>query len=223
MRIGILGTGMVGEAIGSKLVKAGHEVKMGSRSTKNDKAAAWAAKNGSNASHGTFADAASFGEILFNCTAGTGALEALKLATEENLAGKVVVDISNPLDFSKGMPPSLFVSNTDSLGEQLQRAFPKTKVVKALNTLNCYLMTEPSLLPGNHNLFMCGNDGAAKSTVAGFLVKNFGWKHEQIIDLGDVTSARATESLLPIWLRLWTKFQNPNFNFHIVVGPPPKG
>ncbi len=137
MKIGVLGTGMVGEAIGTKLIQLGHEVKMGSRTANNEKAAAWVKQNGEKATQGTFADAAAFGEMLFNCTSGGASLEALKMAGAENLNGKVLIDIANPLDFSRGMPPSLLVCNTDSLGEQIQRAFPEAKVVKSLNTMNC--------------------------------------------------------------------------------------
>ena len=146
MKIGILGTGVVGEAIGSKLVQLGYEVKMGSRSANHEKAVAWAGKNGQHASQGTFADAAAFGTIIFNCTAGIASLKALTLAGANNLKGKVLIDVANPLDFSRGMPPTLTVCNTDSLGEQIQRAFPETKVVKTLNTLNCNLMVNPALL-----------------------------------------------------------------------------
>ncbi len=128
MKIGILGTGIVGNTIGTKLVQLGHDVMMGSRSKTNEKAGAWVKASGPKASQGTFADAAKFGEILFNCTNGMASLEVLKLAGAESTKGKILIDISNPLDFSKGMPPTLSVSNTDSLGEQIQRAFPEAKV-----------------------------------------------------------------------------------------------
>jgi len=138
----------------------------------------------------------------------------LKSAGEANLAGKVLVDVSNPLDFSKGMPPTLSVSNTDSLGEQIQRAYPKTHVVKTLNTLNAKLMVEPkSLAGGEHDLFLSGNDAGAKGQVRE-LLQTFGWK--TIHDLGDISTARGTEMLLPIWLRLWGALGNADFNFKIV-------
>ena len=214
MKIGILGTGMVGSTVATKLVKLGHEVKMGSRTIDNMKGAEWVKANGAKASQGTFADSAAFGEILFNCTHGMASLDALKLAGAGNLKGKILVDISNALDFSKGMPPSLAVCNTDSLGEQIQRAFPDVKVVKALNTVNCSLMVNPSLVKGDHDLFICGNDAGAKATIVDILKNWFGWK--SVIDLGDITSARATEMLLPIWVRLMGLYQSPNFNFKIV-------
>jgi 8-hydroxy-5-deazaflavin:NADPH oxidoreductase len=216
MNIAILGTGMVGDAIGTKLIQLGHKVKMGSRASTNEKASAWAKKNGSNALHGTFNEAASFGEIVFNCTHGMASIEALKLAGSNNLKNKVLIDIANPLDFSKGMPPSLNVCNTDSLGEQIQREFPEAKVVKTLNTMNCMLMVNPSLVAnGNHDIFVSGNDTEAKATVTKILLEWFGWK--SVIDLGDISSARATEMLLPVWIRLMGKYQSPNFNFKIIL------
>ncbi len=214
MKIGILGTGMVGSAIGTKLVSLGHDVKMGSRTNNNAKGAEWVKANGSKASQGTFADTAAFGEMLFNCTHGMASLDALKQAGAQNLKGKILVDVANSLDFSKGMPPSLAVCNTDSLGEQIQRAFPDAKVVKALNTVNCSLMVNPSAVKGDHDLFICGNDAQAKTKVVDILKNWFGWK--SVIDLGDITGARATEMLLPIWVRLMGLYQSPNFNFKIV-------
>ncbi len=212
MKIGILGTGIAGQTLGSKLVQLGHEVKMGSRTQNNENAVQWAKQNGSRASQGTFADAATFGEVVFNCTAGMASLAALKSAGSQNLRGKVLIDVANPLDFSKGMPPTLSVCNTDSLGEQIQKAFPETKVVKTLNTMNCMVMVNPSLVPGDHNVFVSGNDPQAKVKVKEILV-SFGWK--SIIDLGDITAARGTEMILPIWLRLMGTYQSPNFNFRI--------
>jgi 8-hydroxy-5-deazaflavin:NADPH oxidoreductase len=220
MKIAVLGTGIVGNTIGTKLIQLGHQVKMGSRAAKNEKAIAWVKAAGSNASEGSFADAAAFGEIIFNCTLGQASLDALKAAGEENLSGKVLIDISNPLDFSKGMPPSLSIVNTDSLGESIQRAFPKAKIVKALNTMTCYLMVNPSLVPGDHTVFVSGNDEDAKNKTKELLLA-FGWAQKNILDMGDITTARGTEQLLPIWIRLWGKLQNPMFNFHINIGPAP--
>jgi 8-hydroxy-5-deazaflavin:NADPH oxidoreductase len=214
MKIAVLGSGMVGQTIGSKLVELGHEVKMGSRTPTNEKVAEWVAKAGTGASQGTFADAAKFGEIVFNCTGGMVALDALRMAGAQNLAGKILIDISNPLDFSKGFPPTLSVCNDDSVGEQIQREFPDTKVVKTLNTVNAMLMVNPSLVPGEHDLFMSGNDADAKAMVQKILVAWFGWKI--VIDLGDITTARGAEQLLPIWVRLMGLFKSPQFNFHIV-------
>lgn len=219
MKIAVLGTGMVGETIGSKLVALGHEVKMGSRSPDNPKARAWVAKAGGGASQGTFEDAARFGEILFNCTAGTASIEALEAAGRQNLAGKLLIDLANPLDFSAGMPPSLSIVNTDSLGEQIQRVFPETRVVKTLNTVNATVMVNPGSVPGDHDLFVSGNDDAAKAQAIDILTGWFGWKRENVIDLGDISTARGTEMLLPLWLRLMFAFGGPQFNFHVVRGP----
>lgn len=215
MKIGVLGTGMVGKAIASKLVALGHDVKMGSRSATNENATAWAKDAGDKASHGTFADAAAFGELVFNCTSGTGALDAVRAAGADNLANKILIDISNPLDFEKGMPPSLFSGNTDSLGENIQAELPKTQVVKALNTVNANIMVDPARVAGgDHDLFISGNDADAKGTVARFLKEEFGWKN--VIDLGDITTARGTESYLPLWLRLWGALGTADFNVKVV-------
>lgn len=214
MKIAILGTGTVGETLGDKLVALGHEVRMGSRTANNEKAAAWVAKAGARASQGTFADAAAFAEVVFNCTAGTASLEAVKSAGAQALNGKVLVDVSNPLDFSKGFPPTLSVSNTDSLGEQLQRAFPDVKVVKALNTVAATVMVNPAMLSAPTDILISGNDTGAKKQVTQILTEGFGWK--RVVDLGDITAARGMEMILPLWLRLYQTLGTPNFNFQIV-------
>lgn len=195
-----------------------HEVTMGSRSADNPDAAEWAAEMGSGASHGTFADAAAAGELLFNCTAGTGSIDALHSAGAERLAGKVVVDVANPLDFSKGMPPSLWVCNTDSLGEQIQRAFPDSLVVKTLNTMHCEVMVDPARVPGDHMVFVSGNDQGAKTQVK-HLLGTFGWGDGQIIDLGDITTSRGPEMYLPLWLELYGALGSGAFNINVVRSP----
>jgi predicted dinucleotide-binding enzyme len=212
MRIGVLGTGAVGEAIATKLLTLGHEVRMGARSATSEKAAAWAAGAGERASHGTFAEAADFGEMVFNCTSGVASLAALAQAGAAQLDGKILVDVANPLDFSRGMPPSLTVCNTDSLGERIQRAYPAARVVKALNTTNAAVMVNPSRVPGEHDLFLCGNDADAKARVTE-LLRSFGWR--TVHDLGDITGARGMEMILPLWLRLMGTFGTPAFNFHV--------
>jgi predicted dinucleotide-binding enzyme len=152
---------------------------------------------------------------LFNATNGGGSLEALALAGEMNLNGKVLIDVANPLDFSRGMPPTLFVCNTDSLGEQIQRAFPEVKVVKSLNTVTASLMVNPrQLADGDHHIFVCGNDTEAKRQVVELLTSWFGWKH--IIDLGDISTARGTEMYLPFWLRLWGALGTGLLNVNVV-------
>ena len=216
MKIAVFGTGNVGDTIGSKLVELGHPVMMGSRTNDNEKAKAFVAKHNGKASAGTFADAAAFGEIVFNCTAGMGSFEALKLAGEKNLDGKVIVDLANSLDFSKGMPPSLAIVNTNSLGEEIQRTFPKTLVVKALNTMWCGLMVNPAMINGgDHNTFICGNEATAKEKVKE-LLKSFGWLEKNILDLGDITKARGTEMYLPLWLSIYGATNNGAFNIRIV-------
>jgi len=222
MKIGIIGSGVVGQTIGGKLVERGEDVVLGTRSpgSLNDKRGFgqslddWLKATGSRARLGTFADAATHGEIVINATSGTVSLEALRLAGEQNLRGKILIDISNPLDFSKGRPPTLTVCNTDSVGEQIQRAFPDAKVVKTLNTTNVNIMVDPGQVAGgNHDLFVSGNDAAAKARVTELLRQWFGWR--TVIDLGDITTARGTEMLLPIWLRLWGALGSPMFNFKI--------
>ena len=215
MNIGIFGTGNVGITIANKLLRLGHHVMLGSRSSQNEKGLNWAKSAGANASFGTYAEAAAFGEVLFHCTLGFGAVDAIKSAGAANLHGKILVDITNPLDFSKGMPPTLFVTNDDSLGEQIQRAVPEVHVVKALNTVNAELMVNPALIPGNHTVFICGNDENAKTKVTEILSGWFGWK--SVIDLGDITNSRAVEGILPIWIRLMIKLGTPFFNFQINV------
>ena len=214
MKFGVLGSGVVGSTIATKLASLGHEVQMGSRDAANPKAKAWAASAGPGASQGTFADAAAFGEIVFNCTNGMGSIEALKAAGADALRGKILVDVANPLDFSKGMPPTLFVSNNDSLGETIQRTFPEAKVVKALNTVNANVMVDPGRVAGDHDIFVCGNDAAAKARVIRLLQEEFGWKN--VNEIGDITAARAAESYLHLWLRLYGSLQTAEFNVHVV-------
>jgi len=215
MKIGILGSGMVGQTIGERLVTLGHEVKLGSRQQGNEKALAWAQKVGAKGSAGTFAEASAFGALVFNCTLGSASLEALAQAGAPNLKGKILIDVAVPLDFSKGMPPSLFSGNTDSLGEAAQRLLPETKVVKTLNTVNCAVMVEPKRVGGgDHDMFVAGNDAGAKAEVSEYLRTWFGWK--SVLDLGDITASRATESYLPLWLRLWGTLKTADFNVRVV-------
>jgi predicted dinucleotide-binding enzyme len=215
MNIGVLGTGMVGKAIGTKLVVLGHEVRMGSRTADNEEAAMWVSASGSGASQARLPRPPASGTCSSDCTAGSGSLEALRSVRPQDLAGKVLIDVANPLDSSQGMPLVLFVSNTDSLGEQIQRAFPETRVVKALQTMNCEVMVDPGKVPGEHDAFVCGNDETAKGEVRG-LLESFGWPADRIVDLGDITSARGTEMYLPLWLRLWGALRTGYFNIRVV-------
>lgn len=216
MKIGVWGTGMVGVAIGDKLIELGHEVMMGSRTPDNEKAAAWVEGAGERASQGTFADAAAFGELVFNCAAGQHALAIIDAVDAAALEGKVLVDISNPLDFSNGMPPTLTVCNDTSLGEQIQEALPATHVVKALNTVNCDVMVDPSRLAEPTDIIICGEDAGAKGTVTAILTGWFGWQPERVIDLGGIAQARGTEMFLPLWVRLYGALGTPDFNIKIV-------
>jgi predicted dinucleotide-binding enzyme len=211
MKIGVLGTGEVGQALGGKLVALGHDVMMGARSADNDKVIGFAERTGGKA--GSFRDAATHGELVVHCARGNSAIDVLRAAGAENLKGKTLIDASLPLDFSNGFPPSLFVSNTDSLGETIQREFPDARVVKTLNTMNHRIMIEPRSLPGMSSVFVSGNDAGAKGQ-AKDLLRQIGW--QSIIDLGDITTARGTEQFLPLWVRLWSSLGTPEFNIAVV-------
>lgn len=224
MKIGVFGTGVVGRTIAGKVLELGHAVRIGTRDpaatmarSEPDKMGTPPFKTWKEQHPGvelvTIAQAAAHGELLVNAMSGTGSIDALKLAGDA-LSGKVLLDISNALDFSKGLPPTLAVCNTDSLGEQIQRTFPALKVVKSLNTVNANVMVGPKTLAGGeHTMFVCGNDAGAKATVTS-LLQSFGW--QDIMDLGDITSARGTEMYLPLWLRLWGAVKTPAFSIKVV-------
>ncbi|MGH3111310.1 MAG: NADPH-dependent F420 reductase, partial [Gaiellaceae bacterium] len=189
-------------------------VMLGSRAADNRTAAEWVAATGSGASHGTFADAAAHGELVFNCTPGTVSLEANARLPSASLAGKTLVDVSNSLDLSGGFPV-VVLSPTDSVAEQIQRAVAETHVVKALNTVNNEVMVDPGRVPGEHDLFVCGEDAAAKAEVVE-LLESFGWPKERIRDLGDLTGARALEAYLVLWLRLRGLVGSGDVNIRVV-------
>lgn len=229
MKISIIGTGSVGQTIAAKLVELGHDVMIGTRNV-SEKLASTAKDNYGNPPFsewhksnkkvqlGSFSEAASFSNMVFNATHGGSSLDALKAAGAKNLSGKILIEIANPLDFSKGMPPSLLpgLNNTNSLGEEIQNTFPDVKVVKTLNTMWCGLMVNPKMIgSGDHINYLCGNDADAKLKVIK-LLKEFGWKDENLLDLGDISGARATESLLPIWLRVMGVTKTGAFNFRLV-------
>jgi 8-hydroxy-5-deazaflavin:NADPH oxidoreductase len=224
MKVAIIGSGIVGQTLGKKLVELGRDVVLGTRDpNKLDEAKGWAGSLsdwlttvGTKATVATFAAAAAQGEIVINATHGMASLTALQTAGAENLQGKILIDVANELDFSQGMPPKSLAADTTSLGEKIQATFPNTKVVKTLNTMNCAVMVNPKqIADGNHTVFMSGNDADAKAKVTE-LLQSFGWT--DIFDLGDITSARGTEMMMPIWLRAFGKLGNVPYNFKIVVG-----
>lgn len=217
MDIAVLGTGNVGRTLTHALRDLDHTVVVGSRTGDNSAALEWTAAVG--ASLATFADAAAASELIINATAGVASLAALGSIAPDALAGKVIIDLANSLDFSQGFPPTLAVCNDDSLGEQIQREFPEALVVKALNTMNCELMVSPASVPGDHVVFIAGNDDSAKVTTTA-LLGEFGWATDNVIDLGDISAARGTEMYLPLWLRLMQSVGHANFNINLVVGPP---
>jgi predicted dinucleotide-binding enzyme len=224
MNIAVLGTGRVGRAIAARLHELGHEVAVGTRDPQatltrsepdrmgNPPFARWhSAHPGIGLT--TFDLAAAGAELVVNATSGAVTLDVLGLAGAENLAGKVLVDISNPLDFSAGFPPTLFVKDTDSLGEQVERTFPRAKVVKTLNTLNADLMVHPQTLGESSTVFVSGDDADAKRLVVG-LLESFG--HDDVIDLGGIETARGAEMMMPIWLRLMGVLGTAAFNVKVV-------
>lgn len=225
MRIAVLGTGTVGRTVAGKLAELGHEVVVGTRDPESTLArtgtdamgnppySVWQTEHPGIAL-APYPDAAAGADMVVNATGGSGSLEALGLAGEENLEGKVLLDISNPLDFSRGFPPSLFVKDTDSLAEQIQRTFPAARVVKSLNTMTAALMVDPGRVAGgDHTTFVSGDDADAKRTVVDLLT-SIG--HTDVIDLGDLSTARAAEMLLPVWLRLMGALGTPYLQFKIV-------
>lgn len=204
MRIAILGTGAVGKTIASKLIELGHQIMLGSQTNTNEKGLEFVNKYEKNVALGTFEEAANFGEIIFNCVRGEFSIAALQSA-KSGIENKILIDISIPVNTSHGAPISLIpeLCNTNSLGEEIQKKFPSTKVVKTLNTMWSTLMVFPSMLKdGDHTNFICGNDEEAKTTVKK-LLKEIGWKDESILDLGDIVGSRGTEATVLLWLRIW--------------------
>ncbi|MCX4525997.1 MULTISPECIES: NADPH-dependent F420 reductase [unclassified Streptomyces] len=217
MRYAVLGTGIVGRTIAARLASLGHEAVIGTRDPAATLArteyADWQAAHPGVRLAG-FAEAAREGETLVNATGGRVSLAALADADAAHLDGKVLIDVANPLDFSKGFPPTLDPVDDDSLGEQIQRAFPGLRVVKTLNTMNCRIMVDPARVPGEHTVFVSGEDAAAKAFVRE-LLGSFGWPEASVLDLGGIETARGTEMLLPIWLRLMGALGHTDFNFQI--------
>ncbi|MFD5518963.1 NADPH-dependent F420 reductase [Streptomyces sp. NPDC127066] len=213
MRYGVLGTGDVGRALAGKLVELGHEVSLGSRTKDNTAAVEWADGAGPTAHHGTFADAAAFGEVVVNAVGGQIALAVLRSAGEEHLDGKVLLDVSNPLAFEDG-ELRLSPVESDSVGEQIQREFPRARVVKSLNTVNCQVMVDPSRVPGEHQIFVSGDDEGAKEQVTA-LLGEFGWPAQRVFDLGDIRTARVVEMYVPLWVKLMQGIGHADFNVEV--------
>jgi 8-hydroxy-5-deazaflavin:NADPH oxidoreductase len=201
LNVGVLGTGMVGDAIATRLIEVGYDVVMGSRDAANPKAVAWAERTGGRA--GTFADAAAHGPLVFNATPGGASLEVLRSAGD--LTGKILADISNDLSSAAVQP----------VAAGLQAAFPDLKVVKTLNTVNCDIMVRPDLLSQPHTMFVAGDDADAKRLVKGVLTK-FGWPEADVLDLGGIDKAFAMEQYLPLWLAVWGVKGDLRFNLRIV-------
>ena len=223
MKVAVLGTGTVGRTLAGGITATGREVALGTRDPDalatreldGESFGAWVART-PGVSVATFADAAADAELVINATPGTVSMAVLEAAGADNLREKIVVDVANPLDFSRGMPPSLSVVNTDSLAEQIQRAFPDARVVKALNTVNARVMVNPGALgDGDHDMLICGNDLQAKAAVTVILRDWFGWA--TVHDIGDITAARGMEMYLPLWLHLMSSLRTPMFNVKIVV------
>ncbi|WP_329407608.1 NAD(P)-binding domain-containing protein [Streptomyces sp. NBC_00704] len=213
MRYAVLGTGEVGRTLGGALVRLGHSVVLGSRTKDNPAAAEWARAAGAGASTGTFAEAAAASEAVVNAVSGRVAVAALRSAGATHLDGKVVLDVSNPLAFEDG-EARLSPVESDSVGEQIQRAFPRARVVKSLNTVNCRVMVDPARVPGEHQVFVCGDDEDAKSRVTA-LLGEFGWPAGRVIDLGGIRAARGVEMWLPLWLDLMRRFGHADFNLEL--------
>ena len=214
MKYGILGTGNVAQTIGSKLIQLGHQVKLGSRNANNEKALAWAKNNGKNASAGTFKDAASFGDRIFNCVHGVNSIEAITSAGIENFKNKILIDISNPYNYKDGhiiIDPKY--SGNTCLGEEIQKFLPDAKVVKTLNYLGYNLMTNPDSLAEPITGFYLGNDNKAKEVVNQIL-HDFGWK--DTLDIGDISMSRYTEMLGAFWVPVYGKVGNMNWGFKLV-------
>jgi predicted dinucleotide-binding enzyme len=200
MRIAVLGAGVVGQTLAGKLRELGHDVRVGTRNPRDGAV--------------SYSEAAGGAEVVVNATSGAGALEALEAAGSANLAGKLLVDVSNPLDFSKGRPPTLTVCNDDSLAEQIQRAHPEARVVKTLNTVGNQVMVDPALVPGEHVLFVSGDDADAKAQAVE-LLGSLGWPADRVVDLGDISTARGPEMYFALWIRMRGVLGTAQFNISL--------
>jgi 8-hydroxy-5-deazaflavin:NADPH oxidoreductase len=214
MKIGILGSGDVGRRLADGFIELGHVVKIGSRNPHQEKITEWMDKHDkAKVSSGNFAEAASFGELDLIATSWAGTVDAIKMADAKNLVGKVVVDVTNPLDFSKGMPPRLAIGHTDSAGETVQRMLPDSKVVKAFNIVGNPHFIHPDFPGGPPTMFICGNDDQAKKTVIDNILTKFGWES---IDIGGIEGARLLEPLAFLWIMHYFRTGNGNHAFKLL-------
>ncbi len=211
MRIGILGSGVVATTLAEGFAGHGHSVMIGSRTPDSEKLQEWRKKARSQVSTGTFAQAASYGDTLVFAVLGSAVDDVITLAGPENFTGKLVIDTTNPLDFSKGFPPGLFIGLTDSLGERIQKRLPKAKVVKCFNTVPNSRMANPG--DKSAEMLICGNDKEAKSEVAS-LLKQFGWAGA--IDLGGIAESRWLEAFVPLWARTASSTNSWNTMFKVL-------
>jgi 8-hydroxy-5-deazaflavin:NADPH oxidoreductase len=211
MRIAVLGTGMVGRALAPAFGLLGHDVVVGTRDPDTTRGRDDWDLDTPLAPFGAAADGA---DLVVNATNGRGSLEVLAAVGEEALADKVLLDVANPLDFSAGFPPTLTVKDTDSLAEQIQRTYPRTRVVKSLNTVNCAVMVDPARVGDSETtMFVAGDDPAARATVVA-LLEQLGW--HDVIEFGDLAAARGMEMWLPLWVRLMGRLGTPDFNIRVV-------
>lgn len=225
MKIAVIGTGMVGRGLAGALADLGHDVVIGTRNPKRTLARTepdamgtpayphWQAEH-PEVSLLTLPEAGAHGEVVLNATNGQNALAALQGVGAEVLAGKILLDLALPLDLSQGLPPTLTIANTDSLGEQIQRAYPETRVVKSLTSVYYQVMTDPSRVPGPHSIFVAGNNAEAKQRIQELLTQ-FGWPADSVIDLGDITGARGVEMYSRLFFTLYNAFGTFDFNINV--------
>ncbi len=212
MKVGIIGSGVVGQTLGTGLVGLGHEVKIGSRQAGNEKLVEWVGKTGDKASEGTFAEVATFGDIVILATLWDGTEQAIQMAGPANFAGKVVVDATNPMKFGPS-GPNLALGFSDSAGESVQRWLPEARVVKAFNIVPAALMIKPDLLGEVPDMFICGNDDEAKKSVTEMLTA-FGWP--EAVDMGGIEESRLIEPLGMLWIKHFFRTKNWQHAFKLI-------
>jgi predicted dinucleotide-binding enzyme len=221
VKVGIVGSGDVGRSLADGLIEIGHEVKIGTRDITKKEVVEWVGKHrregkglSENASVGNFAEAASFADdVIILCTSWSGSSNAIKMAGPSNFAGKVVIDTTNPLDFSKGLPPRMAVGYTDSAAETNQRLMPEAKVIKAFNIVGNPHMVHPDFPGGPPTMFICGNDEESKKMVTEKILTPFGW---ETIDIGGLEGARLLEPLAMLWITYYFRTGTGNHAFKLL-------